>query len=147
MDAAFLKSEHSGQLLTLCIRDDNNVLLLVAAAIVDKESEDGYAYLLRNCMKSPDFAATFDSEDMTIFLDGHTGHRAAIRKVMKKTQVFRCLQHYLRNAPAIGSVSADSCRVWEYSGVHRVCFLGAIARAATVSCPVLGDFSVFSELR
>ena len=58
MDAAFLKSEeHSGQLLTLCIRYDNNVLLLVAAAIVDKESEDGYAYLLRNCIKSPDFAA------------------------------------------------------------------------------------------
>ena len=68
---AFLKTEHKEQLITLCIRDDNNLLLLVAVAIVDKESEETYTYFLQNCMKSADFAATSNSKDMTIFTDGH----------------------------------------------------------------------------
>ena len=48
MDSAFLKTEHKGQLITLCIRDDDNLLLLVAVAIVEKESEESYTHFLRN---------------------------------------------------------------------------------------------------
>ena len=41
-DSAFLKSDFEGQLITLCIKDDNNKIRLIAAAIVDKEDESNY---------------------------------------------------------------------------------------------------------
>ena len=50
MDSAFLKSDFEGQLITLCIKDDNKKILLIAAAIVDKEDESNYTYFLRNCV-------------------------------------------------------------------------------------------------
>ena len=109
MDAGFnVKTEHQGQLLTLGIRDDDNKILLVAAAIVDKEDEASYTYFLSNCMKSADFASTFNDPSMTMFIDGHKGSPPAIKKCMSLIEVYRCLQHYLKNAPAIGSVSAAS---------------------------------------
>ena len=39
MDSTFLKSDFEGQLITLCIQDDNKMILLIAAASVDKEDE------------------------------------------------------------------------------------------------------------
>ena len=116
LDSAFLKTEHKGQLITLCIRDDDNLLLLVAVAIFDKESEESYTYFLQNCMKSADSAATFNSKDMTIFTDGHKGSPPALAKCLSNVEVYRCLQHYIRNAPAIGSVSAECRRVRESFG-------------------------------
>lgn len=107
MDAGFLKTAHRGQLITLCIKDDNNKLLLVTFAIVEKEDEDTYTYFLRNCMKSAVFRATFDSEDMTFFIDGHKGSPPALVSCVPHAVVHRCLQHYLKNAPAIGSVSTE----------------------------------------
>lgn len=107
MDSGFLKTEHRGQLITLCMKDDNNKILLIAAAIVEKEDESSYTYFLSNCMKSPDFAVTFNCADMTIFIDGHKGSPPALVTCLPQVQVHRCLQHYLKNAPAIGSVSAE----------------------------------------
>ena len=116
MDSAFLKTEHKGQLITLCVRDDDNLLLLVAVAVVDKESEESYTYFLQNCMKSPDVATTFNSKDMTIFADGHKGSPPALAKCLLNVEVYRCLQHYISNAPAIGSVSVECCRFRESFG-------------------------------
>ena len=48
MDAGLLESEYQGQLIALVIRDDNNKILPVATAIVDKEDENNYFYFLRN---------------------------------------------------------------------------------------------------
>ena len=115
---AFLKTEHKEQLITLCIRDDDNLLLLVAVAIVDKESEETYTYFLQNCMKSADFAATSNSKDMTIFTDGHKGSPSALAKCFYNVEVYRCQHHYIRNAPAIGSVSAECRRVRESFGTR-----------------------------
>ena len=112
MDSAFLKTEHKGQLITLCIRDDDNLLLLVAVAIFDKESEESYTYFLQNCMKSADSAATFNSKDMTIFTDGHKGSPPALAKCLYNVEVYRCLQRY------IGSVSAECRRVRESFGTR-----------------------------
>ena len=95
LDSAFLKTEHKGQLITLCVRDDDNLLLLVAVAVVDKESEESYTYFLQNCMKSPDVATTFNSKDMTIFADGHKGSPPALAKCLSNVEVYRCLQHYI----------------------------------------------------
>lgn len=113
MDAGFIKTEHQGQLITLGIRDDDNKILMVAAAIVDKEDESSYTYFLSNCMKSPDFAAIFNDPSMTVFVDGHKGSPPALRKCTPLMEVYRCLQHYLKNAPAIGPVSPIDvwCRV------------------------------------
>ena len=118
LDSAFLKTEHKGQLITLCIRDDDNLLLFVAVAIIDKESEESYTYFLQNCMKSADFAATFNSKDMTIFTDGHKGPPPALAKCLYNVEVYRCLQHYIKNALAIGSVSAECGRVRESFGTR-----------------------------
>ena len=82
MDSALLKTEHKGQLITLCIRDDDNLLLRVAVAIVEKESEESYTYFFQNCMKNADFAATFNSKDMTIFTDGQKGPPPSSREVL-----------------------------------------------------------------
>ena len=118
MDSVFLKTEHKGQIITLCIRDDDNLLLLVAVAIVDKESEESYTYFLQNCMKSADFTATFNSKDMTILTDGHKGSPPALAKCLYNVEVYRWLQHYIRNAPAIGSVSSECRRVRESFGTR-----------------------------
>ena len=112
MDSAFLKTEHKRQLITLCIRDYDNLLLLVAVAIVDKEPEENYTYFFQNCVKSADFAATFNSNDMTIFTDGHKGSPPALAKCLYNVEVYRCLQRY------IGSVSAECRRVRESFGTR-----------------------------
>ena len=112
MDSAFLKTEHKRQLITLCIRDYDNLLLLVAVAIVDKEPEENYTYFFQNCVKSADFAATFNSKDMTIFTDGHKGSPPALAKCLYNVEVYRCLQRY------IGSVSAECRRVRESFGTR-----------------------------
>ena len=39
VDSMFLKSDFEGQLNALCIKDDNKKILLITAAIVDKEDE------------------------------------------------------------------------------------------------------------
>ena len=52
MNSAFLKSDFEGQLITLCIEDDNKKILLIVVAIVDKEDESNYTYFLRSCMRS-----------------------------------------------------------------------------------------------
>ena len=107
MDSAFLKSDFEGQLITLCIKDDNKKILLIAAAIVDKEDESSYTYFLRNCMRSSAFAATFNSPSMTFFTDGHKGSRPSLVACCPEAQTRRCLQHYIRNASPIGSVSVE----------------------------------------
>ena len=78
MDSAFLKSDFQGQLITLCIKDDNKKILLIATAIVDKEDEGNYTSFLRNCMRRSAFAATFNIPDMTFFTDGHKGSRPSL---------------------------------------------------------------------
>ena len=96
----------------MCISDDDNLLLLVTAAIVAKESEESYTYFLQNCMKRPDFAATFNSKDMTIFTDGDKDSPPALAKGLSNVEVYRCLQRY------IGSVSAECRRVRESFGTR-----------------------------
>ncbi|CAM9577734.1 unnamed protein product [Pylaiella littoralis] len=103
MDSGFLKTAHHGQLITLGVKDDNNRILLVAFAIVDKEDEASYTCFLRNCMRSGAFASTFNSADMTIFTDGHKGFPPALKTCLPRAQTYRCLQHLLKNAPPIGS--------------------------------------------
>ena len=139
MDSAFLKTEHKGQLITLCIRDDDNLLLFVAVAIIDKESEESYTYFLQNCMKSADFAATFNSKDMTIFTDGHKGSPPALAKCLYNVEVYGCLQHYIRNTPAIGPVSAECRRVWESFGTRVDMFSCGRCwnRTCFVPCPFI----------
>ena len=100
MDSAFLKSNFEGQLITLCIKD-NKKILLIAAAIIDKEDESNYTYFLRNCMRSSVFASTFNSPDMTFFTDGHKGSRPSLVACYPEAQTRRCLQHYIRNAPPL----------------------------------------------
>ena len=145
---AFLKTEHKEQLITLCIRDDDNLLLLVAVAIVDKESEETYTYFLQNCMKSADFAATSNSKDMTIFTDGHKGSPSALAKCFYNVEVYRCQHHYIRNAPAIGSVSAE-CRGFRESFRTRVDVFSCgrcWKRTYFIPCPfVEQDLSPFCE--
>ena len=142
MDSAFLKTEHKGQLITFCIRDDDNLLLLVAVAIVDKKSEESYAYSLQNCMKSADFAATFNSKDMTILTDGHKGSPPALAKCLYNVEVYRCLQRY------IGSVSAECRRVRESFGTRVDVFSCGRCwkRTYFIPCPfVEQDLSPFCE--
>ena len=93
MDSAFLKSDFERQLITLCIKDDNKKILLIAAAIVDKEDESNYTYFLSNCMRSSAFAATFNSPDMTFFTDGHKGSGPSLMACCPETQTRRCLHH------------------------------------------------------
>ena len=108
MDSVFLKSDFEGQRITLCIKDDNKKILLIAAVIVDKEDENNYTYFLSNCMWSSAVASTFNSPDMTIFTDGHKGSRPSLVACCPEAQTRRCLQHYIRNAPPpIGSVSVE----------------------------------------
>ena len=57
-------------------------------------------------MKSTAFASTFNSADMTIFIDGHKGSPPALKTYLPNVQTYRCFQHYLKNAPAIGAVSS-----------------------------------------
>lgn len=52
MDSAFLKSYFEGQLITLCIKDENKKILLITAVIIDKVNESNYTYFLRNCIMS-----------------------------------------------------------------------------------------------
>ena len=99
MDSAFLKFDFEGQLITLCIKDGNKKILLIAVAIVDKENESNYTYFLRNCMRNSAFASTFSSPDMTFFTDGHKGSRPSLVACCPEAPTRRCLQHYTRNAP------------------------------------------------
>ena len=91
MDSAFLKSDFEGQLITLCIKDDNKKILLIAAAIVDKEDESNYTYIFRNCIRSSAFAAAFNSLQMTFFTDRHKGSCPSLAACFPEAQARRCL--------------------------------------------------------
>lgn len=71
MDSVLLKSDYKGQLITLCIKDDDKtILLIVKTVIVNKEDGNNYAYFFRNyMMRTPAFASTFNTPDMSLFTD------------------------------------------------------------------------------
>ena len=58
-------------------------------------------------MRSSAFVATFNSPDMTFFTNGHKDSRPSLVVCCPEAQTRRCLQHYIRNAPPIGSVSVE----------------------------------------
>ena len=58
-------------------------------------------------MRSSAFASTFNSPNITFVTDVHKGSRASFVACFPEAQTRRCLQHYIRNALPIGSVSVE----------------------------------------
>ena len=106
MDAAHLKGAWNGVMLTLSFKDANNNIVHVATAVCEKENAEAYKYLLQNVMRFHELKSVLNSASTTFFTDGHKGSDAALPAVCPFTEDRRCLEHILRNIPAVGDVSA-----------------------------------------
>ena len=105
MSEAIIKGPFKGMIIMLSVKDSNNKVLHVAAAIVPKKDPEGYVYLLSQCMRNDEFASFFNSEDMTCYTAGHKASPDALSRISPRTQRRVCVKHLLSLAPALGSVS------------------------------------------
>ena len=68
------------------------------------ENADAYTYLLMNAMKFDPMKDVLNSASYTCFSDGHKGSVSALPELCPLTEGRRCLQHVLKNIPAVRKV-------------------------------------------
>ena len=104
IDAAHLKGSWNGVILVLSFKNSNNNVVHVASAVCPKENADAYTYLLGNAMKFEPMKEVLNNASYTCFCDGHKGSASALPALCPLTEGRRCLQHMLKNNPALGKV-------------------------------------------
>ena len=105
MDAAAFKDVWNGQYGTLSFKDANNHLIHVATVVQAKEDAAMYTNLLANTMKFPHLRDFLNNPKTTCFTDKHKGSDSAVPKICPLTEDRRCVEHLIKNAGTIGTVS------------------------------------------
>ena len=104
IDAAHWKCSWNEVILALFFKKLNIYVVHVSTAVCPEETADAYTYLLRNCMKLELMKVVLNNASYTCFSDGHKGSGLVRPTLCSLTGDRLCLQHSLKNIPAVGRV-------------------------------------------
>ena len=91
-------------ILATPFKNSNNNIVNVATAISPHENIDAYTCLLRNAITFDPSKNVLNNVSYTCFSDGRKGSGSALPALCPLTEDRPCLQHVLKNTPAVGKV-------------------------------------------
>lgn len=119
---------------------------IVAFAVVRRENEKSYKYLLTQAKKSKQITKFLNNKTTTCFTDGQNGVDAAVAELMPLAALQNCLEHLLREAGRVGKVNSPLVSCETRRGMSRPTAQRDVALCCTICRNYIGTRNKVSTL-